>query len=502
MELNALPTERKIILCPYCGHVNPGPAERCGSCGGFFDPLSRRVTQQHMGPWFIRDSANPFRPGCTYEVMAKQVQRGKVTANTILRGPTTKQFWSVARHVPGIAHLLGTCHQCSQRVQPTDPKCPKCGAKFGAVTDRQHLGVDPEDPGVWDEVEKTRAEEAAMLEAEKSGKPAESKPAEHPSMFAPASGGIDKTTEVPHHQHETPAAKARVISQSSTDDDDDLYIPGAESQPASPPPPSEPEPVQQQAPSQPQPQHAAAHADAMDWMTGQNASDNTIESMGDYDRSERSSNLMVWVLVGMNLLLAAVVTFIILSRDPDSETPPPDETPAAAPSEPSDTSSRTDSNGSASVASANNVRTWEDDEPDAPATATPPTKPSPAAGPELRRGERSEASDQPRANQPTANTPPRPNTNNTPQNVVSFFGIEIKQEAGATLTHEQAEDFNNRMDNAIKAKNEGRYAESLNILKSIKRELPEGVTADGLGESIAAMEEQVRRAELENFLGE
>src|SRR5690348_425633 len=101
----------KLVLCPYCGHAQPA-ADRCEECRGLFEPLSRRATQISMGPWFIRDKANPFRPGCSYEVLRKQIAAGKIKPTTVLRGPTTRQFWSVARNVPGVAHLLGYCHRC------------------------------------------------------------------------------------------------------------------------------------------------------------------------------------------------------------------------------------------------------------------------------------------------------------------------------------------------------------------------------------------------------
>src|SRR5690606_17226582 len=60
---------------------------------------------------------------------------------TVLRGPTTKQFWSIARHAPGVAHLLGYCHTCGEHVQPTAKLCPACGTSFGEVPQRNELGL-------------------------------------------------------------------------------------------------------------------------------------------------------------------------------------------------------------------------------------------------------------------------------------------------------------------------------------------------------------------------
>ncbi|MFW6060479.1 MAG: hypothetical protein ACODAQ_09865 [Phycisphaeraceae bacterium] len=131
----------KRVLCPYCGHTQTDPV-RCEQCKGLFEPLSRKATQIAMGPWYIRDPANPFRPGCSYETLQRQIEAGRVTARSIIRGPTTRQFWAVAHNVPGVAHLVGHCHRCNARVRPTDTRCPACGETFSAVTSvRNELGL-------------------------------------------------------------------------------------------------------------------------------------------------------------------------------------------------------------------------------------------------------------------------------------------------------------------------------------------------------------------------
>lgn len=114
---------------------------RCEGCGGKFDALSRQATQNAMGPWWIRDAERPFRPGCAYETIRAMVGKGLITGQTVLRGPTTRQFWRHARRVPGVAHLLGVCHACQREVSPEAFMCPACGASFAAETDRQHLGL-------------------------------------------------------------------------------------------------------------------------------------------------------------------------------------------------------------------------------------------------------------------------------------------------------------------------------------------------------------------------
>ncbi len=142
-------TTKKIMICPYCGDTQP-QAERCRACGGLFEPLSRQATHNAMGPWFIRDPARPFRPGCSYETLAKMIDRGQVTGHTILRGPTTRQFWTVARHVPGVSHLLGYCHNCDAHVAAADHGCHACGVPFGAYLDRDNLGLPEVRPLPWE----------------------------------------------------------------------------------------------------------------------------------------------------------------------------------------------------------------------------------------------------------------------------------------------------------------------------------------------------------------
>ncbi len=150
----------KLVICPYCGSPQPTSAgaadevsDRCRTCGGLFEPLSRQATHNSMGPWFVRDPQRPFQPGCSYETLVRLVQRGKISRLTIVRGPTTRQFWTIAKRVPGIAHLLGFCHECGASVDPGDHGCHACGVTFGAFLDRNYLGLPEYRPLPWEQVE-------------------------------------------------------------------------------------------------------------------------------------------------------------------------------------------------------------------------------------------------------------------------------------------------------------------------------------------------------------
>lgn len=134
-------------VCPYCGHEQPDArAAACESCKGLFEPLSRQATQNAMGPWQIRDARSPYLPGCSYDVLRTMALRGRITAATIIRGPTTRQFWQRAGETQGVAHLFGVCHACRSRVGQTDVLCVSCGERLAVADDRQSLGLGPVRP--------------------------------------------------------------------------------------------------------------------------------------------------------------------------------------------------------------------------------------------------------------------------------------------------------------------------------------------------------------------
>jgi RNA polymerase subunit RPABC4/transcription elongation factor Spt4 len=132
----------RSLICPFCGSVTPDTG-RCRSCSARFDPLSRQATQNQMGPWTIRDEQSPFRPGCTYETLLRLIDQGVVRLDSVIRGPTTRQFWTLARHTPSVAHRLGVCHNCQTQVERDAFMCPSCQASFSSERDRQHMGLGP-----------------------------------------------------------------------------------------------------------------------------------------------------------------------------------------------------------------------------------------------------------------------------------------------------------------------------------------------------------------------
>jgi len=142
-------SKKQMLICPYCGDAQAA-GDRCRACGGLFEPLSRQASQNEMGPWFIRSEGRPFQPGLSYEKIVQLIERGQVTKLSIIRGPTTKQFWTVARRIAGLSHLLGYCHNCDAPVDAEDHGCHSCGVPFGAYLDRNYLGLSEVKPMPWD----------------------------------------------------------------------------------------------------------------------------------------------------------------------------------------------------------------------------------------------------------------------------------------------------------------------------------------------------------------
>ena len=130
----------KAILCPYCGDAQK-PALACRSCGGNFDQWSLAATQNDMGTWHVRDSSRPHFIGLSHEAIVAAIRAGEIGMNSIVRGPTTRQFWTLARRAPGIAHLFGRCHACQAPVTPAAPVCGTCGAVPSTPPTRNFAGL-------------------------------------------------------------------------------------------------------------------------------------------------------------------------------------------------------------------------------------------------------------------------------------------------------------------------------------------------------------------------
>ena len=340
---SGLKQESQVILCPYCGHAQKVPADQpvpdqCIECRGLFEPLSRRATQIAMGPWYIRDKAMPFRPGCSFDVLQKQIKAGKVKTTTVMRGPTTKQFWSVARNVPGVAHLLGYCHGCGSKTEPSAKSCTSCNAKFKNQGQRNELGLQYRTP-----TEAHAAQRA--LEKEIAAITGETPPGNASSPTAPAGPNQPKQPAVPGQGllDEVLGGGSHLLNFNTSESDAGDSMMGArvKTMTAGPspegsglgmvPPPAGVAPAQGQQPQQPpltpqqqyqQPQQPGMQPQQQFAQTPIGGVDHQLNSL---EQKNKNAGLMMWGLIGFNalLIIAVVILFVLKNEDPTPATDAP-----------------------------------------------------------------------------------------------------------------------------------------------------------------------------------
>ncbi len=126
-------------MCPGCGH-SPTLSNRCDMCKVVFSPPTK-ATQFDLGPWYIRDIDAHFQHGVSYAALKRLVEEKLIDGGTILRGPSTHQFYHRADETPGVAHLLGKCHECGKSVETNDTLCIHCEEPFEFSFDDNRLGL-------------------------------------------------------------------------------------------------------------------------------------------------------------------------------------------------------------------------------------------------------------------------------------------------------------------------------------------------------------------------
>lgn len=99
-----------------------------------------------MGAWFVRDPRRPHFVGFGYEALCAAIRNGEVGRDAIVRGPSTRQLWTLARRVPGLAHLFGRCYACQVPLAPDEPACRSCGATTSIDTERNFFGLPAVEP--------------------------------------------------------------------------------------------------------------------------------------------------------------------------------------------------------------------------------------------------------------------------------------------------------------------------------------------------------------------
>ncbi len=113
-------------VCPYCGTTRESDVGPCQHCSLEDSPTTRAATRGKLGPWYVLQSRNPSAPGMNFATLMLLVQKGRVTARSVLRGPTTGQFWKHAAKVKGVSREFGLCWNCGGDLSRSARACPSC----------------------------------------------------------------------------------------------------------------------------------------------------------------------------------------------------------------------------------------------------------------------------------------------------------------------------------------------------------------------------------------
>jgi hypothetical protein len=150
------------VICPFCGQTKSASAEPCPRCTMEDTPATRQATKTRIGPWYVLQNRSPSAPGMKFSTLLWLVNKGHVTARSIVRGPTTHQLWRYAAHVRGLSREFGLCYSCGEVIAKSSAACPHC--------DRPQ--EPPVDPDVLVETRETFAPAPATTASAVSAAPA------------------------------------------------------------------------------------------------------------------------------------------------------------------------------------------------------------------------------------------------------------------------------------------------------------------------------------------
>jgi tetratricopeptide (TPR) repeat protein len=130
--------------CLYCGQVIARTEERCPHCKTSFSLAVRKASREVLGPWYYLDPRNPSGRGVTFETLIKMIEKGRLKADSIVRGPTTNQDWMYAAETPRLAKYLSMCPHCFAEAKPEDTYCTRCQLNMNQRPADARPGVPPE----------------------------------------------------------------------------------------------------------------------------------------------------------------------------------------------------------------------------------------------------------------------------------------------------------------------------------------------------------------------
>jgi hypothetical protein len=191
-------------VCPFCGTQRDSDVGPCMHCSLEDTPTTRSATRSKLGPWYVLQSRNPSAPGMNFATLMVLVQKGRVTARSVVRGPTTGQFWRHAAKIKGLSREFGLCWNCGGDVTKNARACASC----------KRLQEPPLNPDVLLESAELGAEELA--EAMWSDQvPASSQMAgsSHMSGSSPMGNSAQSLTSAPSSPRNPPSPVDRLVAR-------------------------------------------------------------------------------------------------------------------------------------------------------------------------------------------------------------------------------------------------------------------------------------------------
>ncbi len=130
--------------CVYCGQVIERSSDRCPHCLTSFSFAVRQASRETVGDWYYLDPRNPSGRGVTFETLIKMIEKGRLKADSIVRGPTTHHDWTYAGEAPRLAKYLGMCPHCFAEAKPEETFCTSCQLNMNARPAAPRPGIPPE----------------------------------------------------------------------------------------------------------------------------------------------------------------------------------------------------------------------------------------------------------------------------------------------------------------------------------------------------------------------
>jgi len=130
--------------CVYCGQMVERSSDRCPHCRTSFSLAVRQASREVVGDWYYLDPRNPSGRGVTFETLIKMIEKGRIKADSVVRGPTTHHDWMYAAEAPRLAKYLGMCPHCFAQAKPEETFCTSCQLNMNTRPAEPRPGIPPD----------------------------------------------------------------------------------------------------------------------------------------------------------------------------------------------------------------------------------------------------------------------------------------------------------------------------------------------------------------------